>query len=394
MRTVKQVSDLTGLSVRMLHYYDEIGLLKPSKVTASGYRLYDDEALMLLQQIMFYKELEIPLKEVKEILYNSDCNRTRVLENQKKLLILKRNRLNNLIELIDKTLKGENKMSFKEFDMSEYYNALEEFKKEYSDMINNNLGGMQKFDELIEKCKSNEDDIAKMAIKKYGSIEKYVEAMKKNFKSEIFTLADQFDNFKKDLLEDKHPELNVLFRELVSNMGKEPISSEVQQIAEKIKNTIKRDYELFSMDEDNNYWYSVIQMYLVFPDWIKAVDRKYGKGASKFIGEALKANSGNAQPKLNLLYKKLTSDLSKDTSSSEIQNIVEEIVKETTKQNELLRIETGENYWEYMTDIYLSNPVFQKATDKNYGDGAACFIGKALKSYVERHSLLGEKPVK
>jgi len=66
MRTVKQVSELTGISVRMLHYYDEIGLLKPSKVTDSGYRLYNDEALMLLQQIMFYKELEIPLKEVKK----------------------------------------------------------------------------------------------------------------------------------------------------------------------------------------------------------------------------------------------------------------------------------------------------------------------------------------
>ncbi|NLC19092.1 MAG: MerR family transcriptional regulator [Clostridiales bacterium] len=129
MRTVKQVSELTGISVRMLHYYDEIGLLKPSKVTDSGYRLYNDEALMLLQQIMFYKELEMPLKEVKKILYSSDYDKTRILENQKKLLILKRNRLNNLIELIDKTLRGKNEMSFKEFDMSEYYNALEEFKK-------------------------------------------------------------------------------------------------------------------------------------------------------------------------------------------------------------------------------------------------------------------------
>lgn len=64
-------------------------------------------------------------------------------------------------------------MSFKEFDMSEYYNALEEFKKEYSDKIINNLGGMDQYDELIEKCKASEADIAKMAIKQYGSIEKY-----------------------------------------------------------------------------------------------------------------------------------------------------------------------------------------------------------------------------
>jgi DNA-binding transcriptional MerR regulator len=383
MRAVKEVSDLTGISVRMLHYYDEIGLLKPSKVTDSGYRLYDDEALMLLQRIMFYKELEIPLKEVKEILYSSEYDRTRVLENQKKLLILKCKRLNNLIELIDKTLKGENEISFKEFDMSEYYNALEEFKKEYSDKIINNLGGMDKYDKLIEKCKSNEAGIAKMAIKQYGSIEKYVKAMKKNFESEIFTTAEQYDKLKKDLLEDKHPKLKELFQKLISNLGKEPSAIEVQQITEEIKNTIKRDYKLFSIDEENYYWHSVIQIYLVLPEWINAVDQKYGKGASKFIGEALKANLGEAQPKLNLLYKKLTSDLNKDTSSIEIQNIVEEIVKETTKQNEMLRIETGDNYWGYMADVYLSNPAFQNAMDKNYGDGAAYFIGEALKYYVE-----------
>jgi DNA-binding transcriptional MerR regulator len=67
MKTIKQVSDLTGISVRMLHYYDKIGLLKPSNFTDAGYRLYDDEALETLQQILFFKELDIPLKEVKEI---------------------------------------------------------------------------------------------------------------------------------------------------------------------------------------------------------------------------------------------------------------------------------------------------------------------------------------
>lgn len=68
MRTAKQVSDLTGIRMRMLHYYGEIGLLKPSAVTEAGYRLYDDEALVTLQQILFFKELDIPLKEVKEIM--------------------------------------------------------------------------------------------------------------------------------------------------------------------------------------------------------------------------------------------------------------------------------------------------------------------------------------
>lgn len=92
MRTAKQVSDLTGISVRMLHYYDEIGLLKPSEVTESGYRLYNNEALETLQQILFFKELDIPLKEVKEIMVSPYFDKMQALENQKKLLILKRDR--------------------------------------------------------------------------------------------------------------------------------------------------------------------------------------------------------------------------------------------------------------------------------------------------------------
>jgi DNA-binding transcriptional MerR regulator len=387
MRTVKQVSDLTGISVRMLHYYDEIGLLKPSEVTGAGYRLYDEEALMILQQILFYKELDIPLKEVKEILYSSNYDKTKALENQKKLLILKCNRINNLIDLINKTLKGENEMSFKEFDMREYFNALEDLKKDYKDKIIKAYGGMEKYDELIEKCRSKEDEIAKMAIKQYGSIEKYVDAMKKNFGSEMFTIAEQYDEFKKDLLEDKHPELKDLFRKLVSDLKKDPSSKEIQQIAEKIKDTVKRDYELFNMDEDNNHWYSIIQIYLVLPDWIKAVDQKYGNGASKFIGEALKANLGDAQPKINTLYKKLTSELNKDPSSKEIQDTVEEIVKETIKQHEKLKIEVGDNYWGYTADLYLSNTAYKNATDKKYGDGAARFIGEAFKYYSD-HKVL------
>lgn len=78
----------------MLHYYDEIGLLRLSTVTEAKYRLYDDEALVILQQILFFKELEIPLKEVKEIMNNPQFDKIQALENQKRLLILKRNRLN------------------------------------------------------------------------------------------------------------------------------------------------------------------------------------------------------------------------------------------------------------------------------------------------------------
>ncbi len=382
MKTVKQVSDLTGISIRMLHYYDEIGLLKPSKVTDTGYRLYDDKALMTLQQIMFYKELEIPLKEVKKIMQSSYYDKTKALEDQKKLLILKSERIKNMIDLINKTLKGENEMSFKEFDMSEYFNALEDFKKSYKDKIIKNYGGMEKYDELIEKCKAKEEEIAKMAIKQYGSIDNYVEAMKKNFDSDLFTIAEQYDEFKKDILEEKHPILKDLYRRLAADLGKDPSSDEIQQIAEEIRKIAKRDYKIFHSDEENEYWYSMVKIYLVLPDWIKAVDQKYGEGASKFIGEALKANLQDDQPKINILYKNLTQDLKRDPSSKEIQDIVVEIVKETTKQHEKLKIDAGNNYWSYTADMYLTNSAFQSAADSNYGEGAARFIGEALKHYA------------
>ena len=76
MRTVKEISDLTGISVRTLHYYDEIGLLKPTEKSEARYRLYDDKALETLQQILFFREFDIPLKEIKTIMENPALDRS------------------------------------------------------------------------------------------------------------------------------------------------------------------------------------------------------------------------------------------------------------------------------------------------------------------------------
>ena len=97
MKTISQVARLTGISARTLQYYDEIGLLKPSETTAAGYRLYGDEALERLQQILFFKELDFKLKEISEILQTPDFDKTAAYRNQKKLLSLKRDRLDRLI---------------------------------------------------------------------------------------------------------------------------------------------------------------------------------------------------------------------------------------------------------------------------------------------------------
>ena len=97
MMTVKEVSKLTGVSIRTLQYYDKIGLLKPAEYTESGYRLYDDTALEMLQQILLFKELEFPLKEIREIISRPDFDRNKALEQQIALLTMKKEHLENLI---------------------------------------------------------------------------------------------------------------------------------------------------------------------------------------------------------------------------------------------------------------------------------------------------------
>src|SRR5690625_2729445 len=114
---VKEVAELVGISVRTLHHYDEIGLLKPSTTTDAGYRLYSQENLETLQQIIFFKELGFPLKEIKSIIYHPSFDRKEALILHKKMLIEKRNRYNQMIHTIDKTIQhmmGEMEMSNEE----------------------------------------------------------------------------------------------------------------------------------------------------------------------------------------------------------------------------------------------------------------------------------------
>ena len=99
MMTVHEVSKLTGVSIRTLQYYDKIGLLHPAKYTEAGYRLYDDAALETLQQILLFRELEFPLKDIKKIISSQDFDRSKALEQQIELLKLKKEHIENLIDL-------------------------------------------------------------------------------------------------------------------------------------------------------------------------------------------------------------------------------------------------------------------------------------------------------
>ena len=125
MRTVHEVSSLTGVSIRTLQYYDKIGLLHPAGHTDAGYRLYDDTALETLQQILLFRELEFPLKDIRQIIQNPSFDRKKALDQQIELLRLKKEHLENLIELARGIKKTGEKphMDFSAFDtkkMDEY----------------------------------------------------------------------------------------------------------------------------------------------------------------------------------------------------------------------------------------------------------------------------------
>lgn len=148
--SISETAKLSGVSVRTLHYYDQIGLLKPSEITESGYRYYNDESLELLQQILFYRELDFSLKEIQKFLFHPNYDKTEALKKQKELLLLKEKRLKTLIHLIDNRLKGENDMSFTEFNMKE----IDEAKASYAKEAKERWGSTDAYKESIQKTDS------------------------------------------------------------------------------------------------------------------------------------------------------------------------------------------------------------------------------------------------
>ena len=132
MMTVKEVSNLTGVSIRTMQYYDKIGLLHPANRTQAGYRLYDDAALERLQQILLFRELEFSLEDIRKILKNPEFDRKKALEQQITLLTLKKQHLEKLIALAEKIrTTGGNVMDFNAFDTQKIREYAERAKKEW-----------------------------------------------------------------------------------------------------------------------------------------------------------------------------------------------------------------------------------------------------------------------
>ena len=140
--TVKQLSRLAGVSVRILHYYDEISILKPSSKGSNGYRHYNDESLILLQQILFYRELDLSLDEIRRIMENPGFDIRSSLISHKKALQERITRLEGLIQTVDNTIlhiKGniemKNKQLFSAFTDEEQEKYALEAEKIYDPEI-------------------------------------------------------------------------------------------------------------------------------------------------------------------------------------------------------------------------------------------------------------------
>ena len=135
MYHIKKIADMVGISVRMLHHYDKIGLLKPESLSSAGYRLYSNKDVERMQQILFFKELDFSLQDIKSILDSPDFDRKEALKAHKKLLTEKKKRLEEIIKSVEKTIDSidggiemsKNEM-FKVFDMED----IKKYRKEYA----------------------------------------------------------------------------------------------------------------------------------------------------------------------------------------------------------------------------------------------------------------------
>jgi Predicted transcriptional regulators len=236
--SISQTAKISGVSVRTLHYYDEIGLLSPSEVSETGYRYYDDLALERLQQILFYRELDFPLKEIMDIMNASNYKKEEALQKQKELLLLKRKRLDNLIQLLESNLKGVDTMSFKEFDMDE----INQFKEKYAEEVKEKWGNTSAYQESNEKTKNYSKEDWNKALNK----------------------SDQ------------------IMKEFAKQVGKDPAEEEVQKLVSEWKAFITEAY----YNCTDEILAGLGQMYLADQRFKDNID-KFGAGTAELMSKAI-----------------------------------------------------------------------------------------------------------
>jgi len=233
---INEFARFTGVSVRTLHYYDEIDLLKPAMVDKiTGYRYYDEKSLERMQEIMFYRELDFSLKEIEVILTSPGYDKMQALREQRKLLLMKKERMEKLIDAVDKAIEGEIDMSA--FDKTKYEKYKEEARERW--------GNTEAYNEYEQKTKGNVDS-------------KMIEGM---------------------------DEIMRAFAECMKT-GEEPASEATQKLVRKLQSYITDNFYTCT-DEILS---GLGKMYTADPRFTKNID-KHGEGTAEFISEAIGAYS-------------------------------------------------------------------------------------------------------
>ncbi len=237
MKTVKEISEITGVTVRSLQYYDKIGLLKPSKYSDAGYRLYDDKCLEKIQQILLFKELEFSLKDIKEIINLPNLDKNKVLKEQITLLELKKEHLENLI-LLAKGIKamGVKNMDFSVFDTSKIDTYANEVKEKWGDT--------EEFKEFAEKNNKRSNEERRL-------------------------MDVQFMN---------------IFKELGEIKDSNPSSEKTQNLINKLHSFINDNF--YNCKKDRLL--GLGKMYAGGGDFTENIDKAGGKGTAEFVYEAIK----------------------------------------------------------------------------------------------------------
>ena len=278
MKTVKEVSELTGISVRTLHYYDEIGLFKPTEVTEAGYRLYDDKAIEKLGQILVFRELDFPLADIKLIMDNPDLDRNSVLAKQREMLCLKKQRLERIIANIDNMLKGDHSVDFTVFDETElkdlFTDMLQNMNESQKQIFIDYYGSMDAWEKHLIESASDEKtqrNYSKM-VEWYGGKEAFRESLKNPPKSEVYTA------YQKRIVD--------IQKRLSKLRGTDAGSFEVRQLIGEYDFVIK---QLYQLNDAQTVMMEVAKCYQNNEDMIKDIDSVMGDGSAKYIGEAIEA---------------------------------------------------------------------------------------------------------
>lgn len=277
MRTVKEVSRITGISVRTLHYYDEIGLLKPTECKENGYRLYNDKALETLQQILFFKEFDVPLKKIKSIMETPDFDKEIMLRSQYRFLQLKRDRLNRLLCSMEAILKGENKMDFEVFskaELDELYQAMiHNMDAKQLQAIVEQYGELKHYREnfLQHAGEQKTQENLKKVVEWYGSREKAMDAAK--------------NPASKEILEAYQNRITEIYQKLADMQDKDITSFEVKSVIGEYDFVAK---QLYQMDDVAKLMREMAESFISDEKMASAMDQQYGAGASCYIGNAMK----------------------------------------------------------------------------------------------------------